>query len=301
MIRITTSLKSDEAVTLSLEGQLTEATRAQLAAVLEKIHASAAPIVLDLAGLTYADRAGAALLRRLIETGAEMESCTSFVEQLLHAEAGKLSNVSEIDFITRLRARDEAAFEEMVLQFGGRMLSVARRFLTSEDDAHDAVQESFLSAFQSIEQFNGGAMLSTWLHRIVVNAALMQLRRRRRKPEQSIDELLPSFDADGSWLDHGRQTVTTEEILDGRDTRAMVRRCIARLPEPYRVVLMLRDVEELDTRETAERLGLSLNIVKVRLHRARQALRTLIEREASNNEPVAEMTSRAEGYRASAA
>ncbi len=181
-----------------------------------------------------------------------------------------------------------------------RMLSVARRFL-SEHDARDAVQEAFLSAFESIEQFNGGAMLSTWLHRIVVNAALMQLRRRRRKPEQSIDELLPCFDAGGSWAENGRQTVTTEEILEGRDTRAMVRRCIAKLPQSYRVVLMLRDIEELDTAETAKLLGLSLNIVKVRLHRARQALRTLIEREAGNNEPVAELTSRDDDYSATAA
>ena len=144
-------------------------------------------------------------------------------------------------------------------------------------------------------------MLSTWLHRIVVNAALMQLRRRRRKPEQSIDELLPSFDAEGSWAGEGPQTATTEKILEGRDMRAMVRRCIARLPESYRVVLILRDIEELDTTETAERLGLSLNIVKVRLHRARQALRTLVEREAGNNETVAEATPRTDNYRANAA
>ena len=301
MIRITTSVKCDEAVTLSLEGQLTELTLTQLVAVLEKLHASPAQIVLDLGGLTFADQAGAILLRRLIEKGTEVHSCSGFVEQLLRAESGKSSNDAQNDFITRLRARDEAAFEEMVRQFGGRMLSVARRFLSSEDDARDAVQQALLSAFESIEQFNGGAMLSTWLHRIVVNAALMQLRRRRRKPEQSIDELLPSFDVEGSWVEDGRRTVTTEEILEGRDTRAMVRRCITKLPESYRVVLMLRDIEELDTAETATQLGLSLNIVKVRLHRARQALRTLIEREAGNNETVAELTFRAENYRASAA
>jgi len=293
MIRITTSLKSDVPVTLSLEGQLTEATLAQLVAVLKKLRASPTQIVLDLAGLTFADRVGASLLRRLIEEGADVRACSSFVEQLLRAESGKASNDVEQDFVALLRVRDEAAFEEMVRQFGGRMLSVARRFLTSEDDARDAVQEAFLSAFESIEQFNGGAMLSTWLHRIVVNAALMQLRRRRRKPEQSIDELLPSFNSDGSWAEErGRRSVTTEEILEGRDTRAMVRRCIAKLPESYRVLLMLRDIEELDTAESARRLGLSLNVVKVRLHRARQALRTLIEREACNHEIFPTLTSR---------
>lgn len=302
MIRITTSLKSDEAVTLSLEGQLTKDTTAQLVTATKKLLDSPEHLVLDLSGLTFADESGAAALRQLIEKGAELKSCSGFVAQLLRIEPRQASANAEADFVTRLRARDEAAFEEMVRQFGGRMLSVARRFLTSEDDARDAVQEAFLSAFESIEQFNGSAMLSTWLHRIVVNAALMQLRRRRRKPEQSIDELLPSFDAEGSWAeDCGRQTVTAEEILEGRDTRALVRRCIAKLPESYRVVLMLRDIEELDTGETAERLGLSLNIVKVRLHRARQALRTLIEREAGDNATVAKLTSRDEDYRATAA
>jgi PAS domain S-box-containing protein len=90
-------------------------------------------------------------------------------------------------------------------------------------------------------------------------------------------------------------------VLEARDMRAMVRRCIAKLPESYRVVLMLRDIEELDTLETAEKLGLSLNIIKVRLHRARQALRTLIEREAGDNRPVAQLPSPARTHRASAA
>jgi RNA polymerase sigma-70 factor (ECF subfamily) len=301
MIRITTSLKGDGSVTLSLEGQLTEGTIAQLAAAAKNPPASSAHLVLDLSGLTFADQEGAGLLRRLIEKGAEIESSSGFIEQLLRTESEESFDQVERDFVTRLRERDEGAFEEMVRRLGGKMLSVARRFLTSEDDARDAVQEAFLSAFQSIEQFNGGAMLSTWLHRIVVNTALMQLRRRRRKPQQSIDDLLPCFDADGSWVEDRSQTITTEEILEGRDTRAMVRRCIAKLPETYRVVLMLRDIEELDTTETAKQLGLTLNIVKVRLHRARQALHTLIEREALANQTVAELTSPAEKREALAA
>ena len=289
MIRITTSFKPDEAVTLRLEGRLTGETSTQLIAAANDLLGTPTHLVLDLAGLTFADESGATILRHLIERGAELGSCSGFVEQMLRAQprrrSGDRANPDhQFDLIARLRQRDESAFEEIVLQFGGRMLSVARRFLSSEDDARDAVQEAFLSAFQSIEQFNGGAMLSTWLHRIVVNAALMQLRRRRRKPEQSIEELLPQFQTAGSWADdEGWQCSATEKILEGRDTRAMVRRCIAKLPEPYRVVLLLRDIEELDTAETAARLGLSQSIVRVRLHRARQALRTLIQRAADNN------------------
>jgi len=292
---------------LCLEGQLTEGTITQLAAVSYELAASPARLALDLSGLTFADRSGAAMLKQMIARGAELRSCSGFVEQLLRTDfsrtADEPANASlATDLVPRLRARDEAAFEELVRRFGGRLLSVARRFLPSEDDARDAMQEAFLSAFQSIDQFNGSAMLSTWLHRIVVNASLMQLRRRRRKPEQSIEELLPRFDADGNWAEPGCVSgVTTEEILDGRDTRALVRRSIAKLPDSYRVVLILRDIEELDTAETAEQLGLSQNIVKVRLHRARQALRTIIERDAHDNETIAELTSPAPQSKASAA
>ncbi len=92
--------------------------------------------------------------------------------------------------------------------------------------------------------------------------------------------MLPRFDQDGEWIDDPISwTDTTETILQRRDSREMVRRCIERLPEKYRSVLLLRDIEELDTDEAALSLLVTANIVKVRLHRARQALKTLIERE----------------------
>src|SRR4051794_18527306 len=89
----------------------------------------------------------------------------------------------ETDLVRRLKAGDEEAYASVVRTLGGRMLAVARRFLDDEDLARDAVQDAFLSAFRSIQSFDGDAQLSTWLHRIVVNAALMRLRTRRRKPE----------------------------------------------------------------------------------------------------------------------
>jgi len=98
---------------------------------------------------------------------------------------------TESDLVARLRAGDEAAYAELVRTQGGRMFAVARRLLRSDDDAADAVQEAFVSAFRAIASFEGGARLSTWLHRIVVNAALMKLRTRARRPEVSIEELLP--------------------------------------------------------------------------------------------------------------
>lgn len=157
------------------------------------------------------------------------------------------------------------------------MLAVARRLLRVEEDARDAVQEAFLSALKSIDSFAGEARLSTWLHRIVVNAALMKLRTRRRRPERSIEEMLPTFLSDGHQAQPPspwRQSVSGE--LERAETRALVRNRIDELPEAYRTVLILRDIEELDTEETARLLSCSVNAVKTRLHRARQALRTLL-------------------------
>ncbi len=191
--------------------------------------------------------------------------------------AALLLRDDEAPLIARLRAGDDAAFEELVRAHGGRMLAVARRFLP-EEDARDAVQDAFVSVTRSIEKFEGNARLSTWLHRIVVNAALMKIRWRKRRPEDSIEELLPRFRDDGHqeqpaspWRESVQQTLERQEV------RELVREKIAELPESYRAVLLLRDVEELDTQETADSLGITPNNVKVRLHRARQALRTLLD------------------------
>ena len=177
-----------------------------------------------------------------------------------------------------LRARDDAAFEKMVRAYGGRMLAVAQRFLRNEEDARDAVQEALISAFRSIDRFHGEAKLSTWLHRIVVNAALMKLRSRKRGAEESIEELLPTFLDDGHMArpaQEWREDCHSE--LERKETREYVRGCIEKLPETYRTILLMRDIEELDTEEAAQLLEITPNAVKIRLHRARQALRTLLD------------------------
>jgi RNA polymerase sigma-70 factor (ECF subfamily) len=184
---------------------------------------------------------------------------------------------SDTDLVARLQRGDDSAFEAVVRAYGGRMLSVARRLLGSEADAQDAVQDAFLRAFKAIHTFEARAQLSTWLHRIVVNTALMKLRQRRRHPSESLDELLPKFVSDG------HQTVASRDWSDAqlerKETAAIVRQAIAQLPDQYREVLVLRDIEDRDTAEAAELLGTTPNAVKVRLHRARQALRTLLDRE----------------------
>jgi len=187
-----------------------------------------------------------------------------------------MNRTEEEALLEALKAGDESAYEKLVRSHTGRMLAVARRYLPDESDARDAVQEAFLSAFRAIGNFEGDSRISTWLHRIVVNAALMKLRSRRRRPEESIEDLLPR------WLPNGHPVTPAEpwsahRRLERDEVRKQVQASIQRLPESYREVLMLRDIEELDTQETAEMLGISTGAVKTRLHRARQALRELLD------------------------
>ena len=183
----------------------------------------------------------------------------------------------EADLLARLRAGDEAAYEELVRAETRHLLAVARRLLRNEEDAQDAVQQAFLSAFRALPEFNGQSRLTTWLHRIVTNAALMKLRTRGRRPEDSIEDLLPTFVEDGHHTEQFAEwALPADTKLLRRETRAQVRAAIDALPDGYRTVLLLRDIEEMSTEEAARTLGLNPNTVKIRLHRARQALLKLL-------------------------
>ncbi len=288
MIRITVVPREHSATRVIVEGRITKGSSVELAGACLEHLAQGNRLVLDLSGVTFADGDGVALVRNLIKRGCILEECSELVRALVEDHSAQspksnyAGNENEGDLLARLRAGDEDAAGVVVQRYGGRMLATARRFLNNEHDAQDAVQEAFASAFRALDTFKGDAMLSTWFHRIVVNAALLQLRAKRRRGEQPIEKLLPRFDHEGAWVDDPvTWTDGSQTILERRDSRQMVRRCIARLPEIYRSVLLLRDIEELDTDETARSLAITANTVKVRLHRARQALKTLIERESA--------------------
>jgi RNA polymerase sigma-70 factor (ECF subfamily) len=188
------------------------------------------------------------------------------------------TNLDEAALLARLQAGEDDAFEICVRAYCHRLLPVALRILKHEEDANDAVQDAFLSAFKSIAQFKGQSRLGTWLHRIVVNAALGRLRYRQHHPEKSIEDLLPHFGDGEHQIDPPVPwKATPETTVQDEETRALVQRCINHLPETYRIVLLLRDIEGLATEETAQLLGTSTAVVKTRLHRARQALRTLLD------------------------
>jgi RNA polymerase sigma-70 factor (ECF subfamily) len=286
MMRITEISRTESVARFRLEGRLTQLTAAELLAAVTPPLTAGGSVLLDLAGVSFADTAGIDTLLALRGKGVILAGCSGFLAELLHSQSVPDSpsgsqaapDAADVRLLGRLRSGDEAAFAELVERNAGRLLAVAQRLLRSDDDARDAVQDAFLSAFKNLATFNGEARLSTWLHRITVNAALMRLRSRRHRAERSIDDLLSRFDEAGTWAqESGRIAVSSQDLLERRETRQLVRRCIDRLPESARTVLLMRDIEDLDTDTAAQLLDITPNAVKIRLHRARQALRTLIE------------------------
>lgn len=168
--------------------------------------------------------------------------------------------------------------EELVRANIGWMLALAERLLRDRGLAEDVVQESFVRAFEGLANFEGRSTLETWLHRITVNTALSKLRQVKRLAEQSIDEHLPEFDRHDCRVElPWSHLASVEEIMESDDLRRRVYVAIDELPDAYRVVLQLRDIEEYDTSEVAALLDITETNVKVRLHRARAALKKLLE------------------------
>ena len=199
-------------------------------------------------------------------------------DRLLRYRQMNRSYTDETVLVTGLRDGDEAAYEYLVREHGGRLLSVIRRILRNEDESADALQDTFIAAFKNIDRFEGAAKLTTWLHQIAVNAALMKLRKKRNIHERSVDDLLPQFLDDGHRADVGPTwTLTADQVAEQAELTGVVHEQIAALPDQYREVIVLRDIEQVSTDEAAQVLNITPGALKVRLHRARQALRKLLE------------------------
>jgi RNA polymerase sigma-70 factor (ECF subfamily) len=175
----------------------------------------------------------------------------------------------------RAAAGDDSAFEAIVGRYQARVYRLACR-LTSDADAPDVMQETFLQVHRHLPTFRGESQLGTWLYRIATNAALMHRRARRRRPAESLEVFLPRFDA------RGRHTATpaelqvasrADELLDRQVLAGKARDGLARLPDLYRDAFVLRDLEELSTADVAQALGVEPATVRQRVHRARLMLR----------------------------
>jgi len=185
------------------------------------------------------------------------------------------SEPSDEALAARAAAGDDRAFEAIVSRFEARVYRLACR-LTSETDAPDVLQETFLQVYRSLPAFRGDSQFGTWLYRIAVNAGLMLRRARARRPTESLDAYLPRFDAHGVHADSPAElqiASRADELLDKQFLAAKAREALARLPELYRDAFVLRDLEELTTDDVAKVMGVEPATVRQRVHRARLMLR----------------------------
>jgi len=173
---------------------------------------------------------------------------------------------------------NESDANSLVREHISWMLALAERMLVDRALAEDAVQEAFINAFRSLSKFEQRSSIKTWLHRITVNSCLMKIRQMKQRAEQSIDEFLPEFDHDNCRIEaRWNHLASVEDVLANEYLSTLVKDTIYQLPEQYRNVLLLRDIEGYDTSEVAKLLEITESNVKVRLHRARAALKKLLE------------------------
>ncbi len=183
----------------------------------------------------------------------------------------------EAELLRGLRAGKPEAYRQLLELHSANVYNVAYKLLGDEQEAEDVLQETFLSAFEAIDGFEGRSKLSTWLYRIAYNASLMRLRKRSRMTSFSLDVPPPGADPDGEGSYVPRHLVDWSSVPDDQlltaEARDVMDLAIAELPETLRATFILRDIQGLSGSETAEVLGISVPTVKTRLHRARLWLR----------------------------
>ncbi len=182
------------------------------------------------------------------------------------------------EIVAAVNGGDLAAFEVLVERYSGRLYRLAWSFVKEDHTAQDVTQEAFLNAYRGLARFEGKSAFGSWIYRITVNAALMKLRSKRRRPEESLEAKSEGFGGGPreSHLVLDRQTAATE--FASTELRSEIQTAVDGLEEKYRAVFLLRDVDGLSIAETAEVLELSAAAVKSRLHRARLFLRASLER-----------------------
>lgn len=186
-----------------------------------------------------------------------------------------MATVSDGALIEMARSGDRAALSELITRYERKAYNLAFRLMGNYADASDAAQEALVRIYTHLHHFRGDSAFSTWLFRIVTNTCLDELRRRGRLRCTSLDD--PGPNDDGTLP---RQTVDDHEspvdLAERHEIQAVVQRAIHQLPEEYRVVVVLRDLQDYSYHEMAELLGTSVGTIKSRLHRARHALRTIL-------------------------
>lgn len=180
----------------------------------------------------------------------------------------------DIALVERAKNHDTDAFEALVKKYHSQVYRLALTMVKNGGDAEEVTQETFLNVFRKLDAFRGDSKFSSWLYRVTANFALMRLRKQRRQPTGLLDDLLPTFaetgEAEKSASDWSERA---DRQLENKELGAEINAVIQKLPEKYRIILMMRDVENMSNEEIAQALGSSVPAVKSILHRSRLFVR----------------------------
>ena len=178
--------------------------------------------------------------------------------------------MNERELIARLQKRDEAAFEELIRQYEKKVYTLCFRMCGNSEDAEEAAQDAFLALWRGIDRFRQESSLSTWIYRLATNACIDMLRRRK-KQSGSV-----SLDDEELFVDAVDTSPQPQETVEHRETQKLLQEGLSALPEEYRKVLILREIEGLSYTEIAESASIELGTVKSRISRGRSLLRNFL-------------------------
>jgi RNA polymerase sigma-70 factor (ECF subfamily) len=189
----------------------------------------------------------------------------------------------DLDLVERLRAGDATALEALMERYTARVYRLAYGITRNEADAQEVAQDVFLTLFRKIHTFEGRSALGSWIYRVTTNAALQKRRGQRKDREVALEPPLPAFDANGHRAGNPASgeadwSRTPEADLLSQEMRDILNKAMDGLPDQYRTILLLRDIEGLSNEEVAQVVGDTVPAVKSRLHRARMALRDELSR-----------------------
>jgi RNA polymerase sigma-70 factor, ECF subfamily len=196
--------------------------------------------------------------------------------ETLEGEIGARPALTDVDIVRRVQAGDSALFEVLMRRHNQRVYRVARAVVKDEADVEDVMQQAYINAFTHLRQFEERSQFSTWLTRIVLHEAFNRRRQAQRSESRGAAE--SHMDEDGGDVMDGFESPAAdpERQAYAQELTRMLEAAVDTLPETYRTVFMLRDIEGLSTHETGEGLGIGAEAVKTRLHRARAMLRRAV-------------------------
>lgn len=195
--------------------------------------------------------------------------------------------VTDAQLVDSFRAGDKDAFVELLNRYSEKVHNLSIRITRSEEDAEEVLQDVFVTVYNKIDKFEGKSAFSSWLYRITVNTSFMKLRKRKQNNSISIEEVSPGIR--DNWVGLRSDASDMNYICSRHELRDELEKAIAKLPEEYRVIFVLRDVDGLSNQEVGEILSLSVPAVKSRLHRSRLMLRKRLQKfhdDYSNEETI---------------